>query len=261
MASKKETPGWTIKNLDTGKFLIPPYPIGDEGVRVDVGGVISEQERFGFQDPIIQWTRGKTRVITFTTVLYAEDSTESILSKLSEFEKLSIKDESLGRPPVCIFTYGMALSETVLIESVDQEIAPLRSDFEPRLVTLSISIKRYKPFSQTQIDPTKPSKESYFLVVKASEASYEAIAKHYYGQPIYGDRLRKRIASASGENLDREAMALAPIVGSKIKIPSRSIILKEVVEPTFHAFDLEDETVLDSFLTLLERRSRKMAVL
>lgn len=261
MASKKESPGWTIKNLDTGKFLLPPYPIGDEGVRVEVGGVISEQERFGFQDPITQWTRGKVKVITFSTVLFAEDSTQSILSKLREFEKLAIKDESLGRPPVCIFTYGMALSETVLIESVDHEIAPLRSDFEPRKIELSISIKRYRPFSQTQIDPTKPKKESYFLVVKASEASWEAIAKRYYGQPIHGDRLRKRIASSTGASLDREAMALAPIVGSKIKIPARSIILKEVVEPSFHAFNLEDETVLDSWLDLLDRRSRKTAVL
>ena len=257
----KETPGWTIKNLDSGKFLIPPYPIGDEGVKVEVGGIVTEQEMFGAQDPIVQWTRGKVKVITFSTVLYAEDSTQSILSKLAEFERLAIKDESLGRPPVCIFTYGMALSETVLIQSVDHEIAPLRSDFEPRLVNLNITIKRYRPFSQTQIDPTKPAKESYFLVVKASEASYEAIAKRYYGQPLAGDRLRKRIASASGEALDREAMALAPLVGSKIKSPARSIILKEVVEPTFHAFNLENETVLASFLDLIERRSRKTAVI
>jgi len=260
MASK-ETPGWSIKNLDTGKLLIPPYPIGEDGVNVEVGGVISEQERFGFQDPITQWTRGKTKAITFTTVLFAEDSTQSILSKLREFENLAIKDESLGRLPVCIFTYGLALSETVLIESVDHDIAPLRSDFEPRLVTINFSIKRYRPFSQTQIDPTKPAKESYFLVVKATEASYEAIAKRYYGQPLYGDRLRKRIASATGTNLDREAMALTPPVGAKIKIPARSIILKEVVEPSFHAFNLEDEIVLTSWLALLGRRSRKTAVI
>ena len=169
--STKRPIDWEMKNLDTGEILRPPYPISEEGLRITIGGVLVNQNRFGFQDAITQWTNGKVRQITFSSVLFTNDRTESIAADFSRFEKLSIKDDALGRPPIVIFNHGNWLSETVLVESIDPEIPPIRPDGQPRRVQLNFTLQRYKPFSQTQIDPTSPTKQSYFLVVKGAERS------------------------------------------------------------------------------------------
>lgn len=244
---------WEIKNLDTGQKLLPPYPLAEEGLRVTIAGAVTEQPRFGFQDPITQWTSGRARVLTFTSVLYAVDSTERIATKFKQFEKLAIKDPTLGRPPICVFTLGSGsiLSETVLVESIDVDVPPIRPDGEPRQITLGFTLRRYRPFSQTQVDPTKPTKESYFLVVTSAEQSYEAIARRYYGDPLKGDRLRKR----------HPGMPLRPEVGSKISVPAKAIILREEVAPAFHALSLTDEEAVGRFEEILDERSGRKVVL
>ena len=45
-----------------------------------------------------------------------------------DLEKLVLKDEALGRPPICIFQYGDHITETVLIESIDPTFTDPRWD-------------------------------------------------------------------------------------------------------------------------------------
>jgi hypothetical protein len=194
--------------------------------------------------------------LSFSTVLFAEDSSVNIQAKLDAFEALAVKDERWGRPPICVFTYGKVISEMVMVESAPYTVMPIRTgggddDLTAREVRIDFSLVRYVPFSQVQIDPNKPSKESYYLVVRQVEASYEAIAARYYGDPLRGDRLRKR-------NPD---MPLQPTVGEKISVPSRSIILSEEVEPSFHALSLTDESVADRYREILDERSTLKVVL
>lgn len=251
--SQKIPVDWKVKNLDSGDVFLPQYPITEDGLKVSVGGTLSEQDRFGFQDPITQWTKGKARVITFTSIMFASDISESVIGYYSAMERLVLKDETLGRPPVCTFTLGSGslFSETVVMESIDPVVGPINRDGEPRTITLSMSMRRYKPFSQTQLDATKPTKESYYLVVRSIEASYEQIARRYYGYPLAGDRLRKRHPS----------MPFAPSVGSKISVPARAIILGEPVEPAFHALSVTNEEALQNFQDILDVRNKRQAII
>jgi hypothetical protein len=248
--TKKIAVDWEIKNMDTGELFRPPYPVSSEGVRVQgVGGVYAEMQRFGM-DPVSNWISGKTKTYQFTTVLFAETTDDNIEAKFSMLTKWASKDEDLGRPPICIFTYGNA-DVMVLIEEVSPIIRPPRSDGSSRLIDLDIVLRKYKPFSQIQIDPNKPNKESYYLVMSATESSYESIAKKYYGSAIAGDRLRKRHPS----------MPMQPTVGTKVHLPSKSIILREVVQPDYHAFNLNDEDATYAFRELLDARSSRKVIL
>src|SRR3990172_7193519 len=97
--AEKTKVDWQFKNLDTGEILNPPYPVDENGIKISVGGNYAEQSRFGFQDPIIQWTSGKARTIDFSTVLFAANVNETIVNEFSKFEKLALFDEKYGRPP------------------------------------------------------------------------------------------------------------------------------------------------------------------
>lgn len=238
---------WSLKDLDTGEIIEPQFP--SEDFSISVGGQIAEQSRWGFQDPIINWTRGKSRDINFQSVLYArhEDEGEDVQELLDKIISISEIDSNLGRTHICLFTLGKVMSETVLVESVDPVINEVLINGYPRKVTLSLSLKRYTPFTQSQIDPSKPVKESFYLVASAAERSYEAIAKRYYGNALYGDRLRKR----------HPDMPLAPTIGSVVKIPSRSVILTETIEPESHVLSLTDSDAVENYETILEARNKR----
>lgn len=253
MASTNKRPvDWSITNLDTNEELLPPYPLDDDGVGFTVGGVYAEEQRFGFQDPLTQWTSGKLRTMRFTSVLFAQDSTDDITNEFERFIKLAEKDESLGRPPICVWNLGSFISEVVMVESVDPVIPPVRpEDGTPRRVTLNFTLRRYVPFSQKQIDPTKPTKESYFLIARRTEANYERIARTFYGDPMLGDRLRKR----------HPEEPFLPSVGAVVSIPPKSVILKETVEPEFHALSLTDPDAVASFEDILNERNKRVVVL
>ena len=251
--SKKIAINWSIKNLDADEVIRPQFPIGDSGVSFVLGSELAEQNRFGFQDSITNWTNGKTRVFTFQTELYARNVTEGpdVLKKFKLFENLATKTEDYGRPPICLFNYGNLVNETVIVESIDPIIKRNLSNGNPQHVILNITLRKYTAFSQKQIDPGKPARESLYLVASAAEKSYEAIAKRFYGDPLMGDRLRKR----HPEN------PLAPPIGSIVKVPARSLILQEVVQPSSHILSLTDEDSVALFETLLEdRNSRKLVV-
>lgn len=239
---------WKLKNVDTGEEFLPPYPVAEDGVKWQVGGTYAEIQRFGM-DPVANWVGGKTRSYTFNSVLFAVTTAENIEAKFIQLEKLAEPDEALGRPPICVFTYGNT-DVMVLVENVDVTEKPPRDDGSPRLIEVSLTLRKYKPFSQTQIDPSKPTKESYYLVASAAETSYEAIARRFYGSALSGDRLRKRHPN----------MAMQPTVGAKVKVPSKSVILREVVQPDYHAFDASDADATEAYRDILDRRATHKVV-
>lgn len=246
--SSKIPVSWALKNLDSGELIQPQFPL--EEVSLSAGGTVAEHGRVGVQDPLIQWVRGKTRTITFETELYATYEEDTIDSLLSSFIALSEKDSTLGRPPLCLFTYGTSIAETVLVESVDPKLGTLLVGGGTRSATLSFVLKRYTPFSQQNIDPTAPAKESFYLVASAAERSYEAIAKRFYGDPLLGDRLRKR----------HPKEPFLPSVGATVKVPSRAIILQETVEPASHVLSLTNADAVANFQNILDSRNSRSVV-
>lgn len=245
--SNKVEVNWDLYDMDHDEYWLPQFPIED--ISTTVGGVLSQQGRFGFQDTITMWTQGKIKSISFETMLYARDEDEGVivLDQQEALEKLAIKDRELGRPPICIWSLGSAQSEICLVEAVDPTIVSTLRNGEPREVRFSITLSRYVPFSQKQIDPTKPVKESFLLVASAAEQSYEGIARRYYGEPMLGDRLRKR----------NPGYPFAPAVGTIVKVPAKAVVLQEIVEPASHVLSLDDEDAVTAYEVILEERSAR----
>ena len=240
---------WYIKDLDDNVVWEPQFPLS-EGVQISVGSALSKADRFGQQYPIIQWTKGKERTFTFQTKLFAADRDQGkeILKAYQTLEKMAIKDEKLGRSKICLFVYGKHISETVLIEAIDPKFTDVLLDGTYRSIDLSITLTKYVPFTQFTIDPSRRLKESYYLVASRAEASWEALARRFYGDPMLGDRLRKR----------HPEYPYKPPVGAKIHIPPRSVILRESVVPSCHVFADEPDAQL-AFQYVLDERNKRTA--
>lgn len=237
---------WAIQNLDTGEKFIPPFPISSaSGIQWQLGGTWAEQARFGFQSPLLAWTNGVVDTFTFEMMLFATHEGIDIDIPLKQFVALGQKDRRLGRPPICLFVFGSVIGETVVFAPMAPIIKSTLDNGKSREATISVTLKKYVAFSQTRLDPTRPQKESAFLVASSNEASYEAIALKHYGNPLFGDRLRKR----------HPDMGLAPVIGEIIKVPSRTVILSEVVTPAGHMFDATDQNASDAFETILAARN------
>jgi len=245
--SNKVEVNWLLYDMDHNYEWRPQFPIGD--VQFSVGGTLSEQPRFGFQDALLNWTHGRSKTVNFTTTLFARDESEGVLVQelLRELEDLSQKDDELGRTPICQFSLGSSISEVCLVEIVDPTVVTTLRNGQPREVRCAITLRKYVPFSQKQIDPTRPVKESFLLVASAAEQSYEAIARRYYGDPMLGDRLRKR----------HQAYPFAPLVGMVVKVPAKAIVLQEAVEPASHILSLTDADAVDNFERILDDRSAR----
>lgn len=251
--SSKSFVDWTIKNLDSGFLIKPQLPLID-GVKSSSGAELAIQHRHGFQDPVVQWSHGKGTVLNVETMLYARHSgeAEDVINLLDWIEQLSLKDETLGRSPICLFTYGIFLSETVLISNFDKAIKSVDPILgTPREVRLTFSLHKYVPFSQQSLNPTKPQKLSFYLVASAAERSYEALAKRHYGDPMLGDVLRKM----------HPAEPMTPTVGATIHMPPKSYMLKQSVAPRFHALSLDDPDAVANFEKILADRSARKVVM
>ena len=242
---------WNLVSLDDRTRVEGQYPLRD-GVAVSLGSSIPEASRVGFQDPVVQWINGTARTFSFRATFFARHKDEDVKRQLDKLEMLATYDSRYGRNHICIFTYGKVYTEIVLIRNLDPTVGPLRDDGTARNIDFSFQLVRYKPFSQKALDPSAPAKESYLRVASAPEESYEALARAYYGDPMLGDRLRKR----------HPEMPLAPVVGEVVRIPDASIISTEVVEPAFHALQTStDEKASEAFRRILTlRASRRVRV-
>ncbi|KKN81443.1 hypothetical protein LCGC14_0320560 [marine sediment metagenome] len=244
---------WFIRNLDTGEDIRPQFPMPEDGVSFGQGGNIVSVPRFGEETPVLHWTHGRQRTFTFSALLYVRDKDErdAVKSLFLQIQRLTERDPDKKRPPICVFKYGDAISETVLVASIDPNIRSIDSIFfHAREIRLSMVLERYRPFSQLQADPTKPPKESFLLVASNAERSYEAIAKRRYGDPLLGDRIRKRHPQSPH----------VPLIGETVRLPPQSTILKEEVVPAFHALSLTDTDAVDNFERILEARSARQII-
>jgi len=243
---------WAIKNLDSLETIRPQLPMPEGGITFTHGGTLTDQQRFGEQDPVTHWVHGITNNVTFNAILFTRHAEEADAVKdlHEQIILLTQKDDLLGRPNICHFNFGSAFADTVLIEKVTSNIVSVDNEGRAREIRLSISLRKYVPFSQQQIDPTKPPKESFYLVATEVERSYEALARAHYGDPLLGDRIRKR----------HPAFPFAPSIGSVVKIPPKAVILREEINPSFHALSLSDEDAVDNFERILAARNARQLV-
>ena len=219
---------WVITNVDTGESFVGQFPLR-AGVTWSSGAEIAALRPHSSQDEIIQWAGGRGETVSFTATFYARNNDENqLVSDLYErLRGLAEKDPQLGRAPVCLFQFAKNFrSLFCLVESVEAVLGQATSTGFPRSIDASVTLRKYTTFRHAVLDPTRPVSDTRTHTVSAAERSYEAIAAREYGNPLLGDRLRKR----------HPQFPLAPAPGDKLFLPRRSTIVGEAVAPEFHAF-------------------------
>lgn len=159
---------------------------------MDIGADYATATALNRQHPIMQWTKGKQKTITFEAKFYALTTDVNIDDVLTKLEAACSKVERLGRPPILIFTWGRVISEFVVIESLGNIIIDdLRPDGSHQGFLFRIALRRHDFFDLTLTDPDAPPHDSFTKVVRYGD-TWESIALREYNEPIKGDLLRRR---------------------------------------------------------------------
>jgi len=229
-------------------------PVSEEGITLSYNQVVAETGVYGLPLPFVQWVRGEVQIVTFDVMLFSRDKDEDILTMFNEMARVTQYIDELKRIPLCRFTYGNILSIKCLVGGFGEvKIARPRNDGKARKIEFTLTLKRYQPYELKETDPNKPVKKSRMQVVSGDERMYEILARKEYGfaNAIYGDRLRK---------LNRaEPFAVAD--EGKAKIPKGKIILAERIQPEYHAFNMNNESVAEMFLTRAVARNGRTLVI
>ena len=241
---------WYIRNVDTNDTFFPQFRL-EGGVQSNFSTSIGTTSRFGFDDPVVQWASGELSSYRFKTVLFSRNAEEEILDKFELLQSFTKRDNTVGRIPICQFNYGQYLQQLVLVKSVTYTIIDIDEESGlPFHIDLDIELVKYTPFERRTLNPTKQFKESFHYAVSDVSQTYEQIAKKLYGDPLLGDRLRKRHPESP----------MAPKVGTLIKAPSKKIIKKERVYPESHIFNLDSTESNKAFQEVLDSRASKKIV-
>ena len=248
-SDSKQEVNWLLQSVDTKEIFRPQFPV-DGGLQISTGAVLSEQSRVGFQDPLLAWTAGRMRSYSFTTRLFSRHVDEDIKSSIELIQKFADKDAGYGRPHILAFKYGSLVSVLAMIDSLDHSIVDMHRNGDPKDVSINITLKKYVPFSKRTISPTKTKKESFYFVATEALNSYEAIAKRFYGDPLAGDRLRKR----------HPDKPMNPDVGDIVRVPSKEIILAETVQPESFILDFDDIDAVENQERIQSARNKRKLV-
>jgi len=230
----------TFKNFKvTGQF-----PLDDEGVTWTINNNIPEVSSFGMPHPIIQWVRGELQVVQFKVILFSRHEDEDILSRFNQMRKVTIYNKILGRPPLCLFSYGGVFSIKCLVKGMgDAKIYRLKRSGDLRRVEFSFTLVRFEPYKLNEITKNKGKlTRSRAKRVSGLDRMYEFSARREYGisNTLYGDRLRK--------DPKNRANPFAVPDGGIVNVPSAKVILSETIEPEFHAF-LDNKLPVAEMLT------------
>jgi hypothetical protein len=213
---------WSLFSLDTFDTLEGQYPL--EMPTQNLGAHYESAWSMNRNEPITQWIHGTVTTWSFGVTLRAKDSTDDIRSKIKWLTESTVKDDKLGRPPLYVWSWG-SIEMTCFITAlggIQWEMMPtkLSPTFEPpRMVKFQITLQKYVPWDLKKTDPNLPPLDTFYVYSKVGQ-TYEAMAGKRYGQPLWGDLVRRR-------NPDKAYLQ----VGDRIALPDSDKLLEEEVEP------------------------------
>lgn len=181
---------WRISSKETGVDVEGQFTVDQININT-IGGIYADITTVNQSHPITQWIRGQLETITLTSELWAKDRTDNIIEKFTNLLKLCQRDENLHRPPICIFSFGSALSIQCFLEHVSNVgYGPLRPDGTPQRIHFTLTVRSYVPSVVNPTDPSKPERQSRIRKAKTGE-TYESIAFDEYGDASLGEFLRR----------------------------------------------------------------------
>ena len=210
--------GWRVTNLD---FPLEVVESQFEASLVTEGVVARYKQFLGLNrlNPIRQYLGGETDQVRLQGRLYQTHAADiAPQQQIDLLKKFVRRDEGLGRPPILSFQVGdghVILERCTLDSITDINYDRPNAQGAMRGAAFTLTFSRFESFELESGVIT----ESRFARVKEREY-YELLAQREYGDPLLGDRVRKR----HPDNLN-------PFPGDVVKLPSLRAVRREQVVP------------------------------
>lgn len=222
---------WVLVDLDHGDEVVGQFFPQDLTKTVETE--IAESPSLGRQDPFTFWLNGSTETITFRARIWNQYDNDVTASEMIErLERLTKKNEDIGRIPVCNFGWGFDLTLTMdcLVKSIGGvTYDEIRPDGSIRGATLQITLVRYSPATIKATDPTVPESQTRIRRAKAGD-TYESIFRDEYGDPLLGTVARQYNPRIPGMPL----ADLRPL--DPVHVYDEDWLRRKALKPQFHAF-------------------------
>lgn len=188
----KEDQGWTLSTEESGARIFVRGQFAINELHMDgLGGLYADIFTVNMEHPITQWIHGNQQKITFDSMFWAPDFDTGITLKWENMVYLTQRDPVLRRPPVCVFTCGTEIAETVFVENITNvKIGTMKPDGTLQSVHFTLTLRKFVPSTSRPTDPSTPEPKSAIHQAKTGD-TYESIARMAYNQPLYGEVLRR----------------------------------------------------------------------
>lgn len=226
---------WTLFNLDTYEEYEGQFPL--ERVTQNLGAHYEDAWTLNRQEPISQWIHGVAEEWSFVARLRSLDSTDDLRSKVDFISQSVRKDTTLGRPPLYVWTWG-TIEITCYVTNlggVEYNMAPPNQAGQalPRDVTFNVTLRKYVEHDISVTDPNSPFAagltDTLYVNPKIGQ-TYEALAETRYGDPDWGDLLRRR-------NPDKAHLQTASVIA----LPRAERFIDADLEPESPPLERTDE--------------------
>lgn len=184
---------WSLFSLDTYEEFEGQFPL--ETATQEAGAHYEDAWTLNRQEPISQWIHGIAEQWSFTAKLRQLDSSDDLRSRIAWLLGTVTKDDTLGRPPLYVWTWG-SIDVTCYIThlgGIEYKMASPNQDGQglPKEATFQVTLRKYKPYDIKVTDPNEPFRDTLYVNAKIGQ-TYEALAAAQYGDPDWGDLLRRR---------------------------------------------------------------------
>lgn len=180
---------WNLFNTDTFELLQGQFH--PEDMTMEVGSAYNEKFSLNRQHAITQFLHGEVETISFRSRFVATTAIEDLEDHLATVKSFARRDDSLERPPVLEFWVGNGSFNLFNNQAILQSLSGItyhRPTFLGGLrhVEFTVNLREYKEakVKDLAIGNTR------FHRAKFADY-YEALAEREYGNPQFGDVIRK----------------------------------------------------------------------
>lgn len=205
--------------VDKGYSRIP-FQFVAENVTQAFSAGWAEGNAMNRDNPILQFTHGMQKVLSFEARLFAETNVDTIQPLIEKLEASVTRDPKLGRPPIWIFVWGSVFDIQCVVESIGGvRYDNIRPDGTFRGATCSMTLRRYEPFDLEVTDPDARPKDTFYRVVREGDL-WEHLAARQYGDALKGELLRRLNPSQP-----------TPVVGKTVLMPDADKFYDVIINP------------------------------
>lgn len=193
-----------------------------QNVTESYGSAYSSSTGMNRANPLVQFSNGEQKTITFDARMWASDSTQTIEARIEDLKRAVDPDDDLKRPPRYQFVWGSLIDALVVVQSIGGiRYDRLRPDGTAIGCTLSINLMRVVEWDVELVAEDRVT-DTFYAPTK-SDDQWETIAVRQYGDALMGELLRRR-------NPSIPFPGAAP--GTIVKLPRPETLRNEPISPS-----------------------------